>query len=771
MSDTAKFVRDWERQAEAPAFIGKSVSRVDAPEKVTGQAAYTLDLVLPKMAYGKLKLSTEPHARVQNVDVSRARALPGVLDILTPDDIPESVRWGVHPLCYDQTPLARGKVRFIGDPVAAVVARDEDCAAEAVERIDVEYEPLPAVFDPEEALADGAPLVHDDKPGNLAVVRNVNLGDLEAAYQEADHVSECGAVTSRQAHCAFETHVSIADWTPDGRLTVWNSTQAPSLCSQSFAKCLGMRESDIRVVSHYVGGGFGGKATSKFSIDFLSIIAARRVSRPVKFYYTREEEFLLATFRSRQLHKVRHLVKNDGTLLARDMEMVVDNGAYSDYGPICAIITAHMGGTLYRMRAYRHAARCVYTNTPPGGAMRGVGNGAYSFGTEVAMDQCAREIGMDPAEFRLKNLVGPDETTIIGAKITSCAARETVREAVRRVDWDAPRVSGNGRRRGLGISCSMHFTGTRAMGPEVSGAYLKMNKDGTVQIMSGTIEMGNGSNTTLSQIAAETLGVALEDIRIVNGDTAVTPYGWGVRGSRTTTIDGMAVYQACRQAKEQLFETASEMLECDPDDLVARDRKIYMRGSPEKSLEIPEVYDKRYNKYGSEAVYTVAHYDAPSEIPNPETGYGNWSSAYAFGTKVAEVEVDDETGQVTVLRVTAVNDTGKVINPEGAAAQLEGGVLMGVGYALTEGLEVEGGQTSNASFVDYKLPATLDAPDLDIALIETEDPNVPWGAKGLGEMAQLGTSAAIANAVYDAVGARVTSLPITPDKVLAAMPK
>jgi putative selenate reductase molybdopterin-binding subunit len=287
--------------------------------------------------------------------------------------------------------------------------------------------------------------------------------------------------------------------------------------------------------------------------------------------------------------------------------------------------------------------------------------------------------------------------------------------------------------------------------------------------MSGTIEMGNGSDTTLSQIAAETLGVRMEDIRIVNGDTAVTPYGWGVRGSRTTTIDGMAVYQACVQAREQLFETASDMLECHPEELVARDRKIFVKGAPEKGLDITEVYDRRYNKYGSQAVYTVTHYDAPSELPDPVTGFGNWSSAYAFGTKIAEVEVDEETGQVTVLKVIAVNDTGKVINPEGAAAQLEGGVLMGVGYALTEGLEVDEGQASNASFVDYKLPATIDAPKLEIALIETEDPNGPWGAKGLGEMAQLGTSAAIANAVYDAVGARVTTLPITPDKVLAGM--
>ena len=771
MSETTKFVRDWAEPGADPVYVGKSVPRVDAPEKVTGQAVYTLDLNLPKMAHGKLKLSTLPHAVVKGVDVSRAKALPGVLDVLTPDDIPEHVKWGVHPMCYDQTPLARDRVRFTGDAVAAVVARDENTAAEAVELIDVDYEPLPAVFDPMEALKEDAPRIHEEKPGNVAVVKNVQLGDLEAAYKEADHVSECKVVTSRQAHCAFETHVSIAEWTPDGRLTVWNSTQAPSLCSQYFAKCLKMRESDIRVVSNYVGGGFGGKATSKFNIDFLSILAARRIGRPVKFYYTREEEFLLATFRSQQYQTVRHLVKNDGILLARDMEMVVDNGAYSDYGPICAIITAHMGGTLYRMKAYRHFARCVYTNAPFGGAMRGVGNGAYSFGTEVAMDQCAREIGMDPAEFRLKNLVGPNETTIIGARITSCAARETVEEAVRRIGWKEERGSQDGRRRGLGLSCAMHFTGTRAMGPEISGVYLKMNRDGTVQILSGTIEMGNGSNTTLSQLAAETLGVRLEDVRIVNGDTAVTPYGWGVRGSRTTTIDGMAVVQACQQARSLLFETASEMLECDPGELLARDRKIYMKSAPEKSHDITEVYEKRYNKYGSQAVYTVAHYDAPSEIPDPETGYGNWSSAYAFGTKIAEVEVDEETGQVTVLRVVAVNDTGKVINPEGAAAQLEGGVLMGVGYALTEGLEVEGGQASNASFVDYKLPATIDAPKLDIALIETEDPNGPWGAKGLGEMAQLGTSAAIANAVYDAVGARVTTLPITPDKVLAAMEK
>ncbi|MBI2177118.1 MAG: molybdopterin-dependent oxidoreductase, partial [Candidatus Tectomicrobia bacterium] len=662
------------------AYVGKSIPRVDAPEKVTGRAMYTLDLLLPRMLHGKLKASPLPHARIKHIDTSRAKKLPGVKLILTGKDIPDSCIWGVVPSCYDQRPLCTDKARFIGDSVAAVVATSEDIAQEALDLIDVAYDELPAVFGPREAMRPGAPVIHDRWPNNVAFTKHMEFGEVDKMFGAAHHVSELSTASARQAHCSFETHVSIAEWSPSGYLTVYNSTQCPSLSSQYFSKCLKIPEAQIRVVTNYVGGGFGGKATSKFNIDFLSIIAAKKAGLPVKFYYTREEEFLLATHRTKQFHAIRIATDKEGLLLAREVRMVVENGGYSDYGPVVGGITAHMGGSLYNFnfKAYRHHADVVYTNVPPGGAMRGVGNAGYTFGTESAMDQHARQIGMDPAEFRMKNLVRKGDTTIIGAKISSCGARECVQEAVKRVPWKDARPSSGPRRRGYGLAMAVHFTGARAMGPETAGAFIKMNKDGTVQVLSGTIEMGNGSNTTLSQICAEALGVRVEDVKIVNGDTSVNPYGWGVRGSRTTTIDGMATRLAALEARDMLFRGAAELLECDAADLDARDGKIFVKSSPEKQTTHQQAYMKIYDKPGSEAVYTAVSYDSPSESPDPVTGYGNWSAAYSFGAKVAEVEVDTETGAVEVLRIVSTNDVGTVVNPAGAQGQLDGGALMGV---------------------------------------------------------------------------------------------
>ena len=751
------------------AYIGKSIPRVDAPEKVTGRAVYTLDLQLPKMLFGKLKASEVPHALIKNIDTSRAEALPGVRLVLTGEDMPVDLKWGVMPVCYDQVPLARGKVRFIGESVAAVVATSDEVAKDALDLIEVEYEELPAVFDPFEAMREGAPVIHDEKPDNIAFTKHMEFGEVDKAFDEAADVSEISTSTSRQAHCCFETHVSIAEWSANGNLTVYNSSQCPSLSHQYFSKLLHIPESKVRVITNFVGGGFGGKATSKFNIDFLSIIAAKKLGRPVKFYYDREEEFMLSTFRSKQHHTIRMATDADGVLLAREMRMTVDNGAYSDYGPVVGAITAHMGGSLYNFKAYRHHANVVYTNASYGGAMRGVGNGGYSFGTELAMDQHAQQIGMDPAEFRLKNFVKQGDTTIIGAKITSCGMSQCVEEAIKRVPWKEKRPARGVVRTGYGLSAAVHFTGARAMGPETAGAFIKMNKDGSVEVLSGTIEMGNGTNTVLSQICAEALGVRVEDVRILNGDTAVNPYGWGVRGSRTTTIDGQATRLAALNARAMLFRGAAEILECDANDLDAREGRIFVKSAPDSSVSHTEAYMKIYDKQGSEAIYASASYDSPSEDPDPVTGYGNWSAAYAFGAKLAVVEVDTETGAIEVKKIICANDVGTVVNPAGAMGQIEGGALMGVGYALIEDYQIENGQPVNPNWLDYKLPTTQDVPELETILIETENPTGPYGAKGLGEMAQLGTSAAIANAVYDAVGVRIKSLPLTPEKVLAAL--
>ncbi len=749
-------------------YVGRSVPRLDAPEKTAGGATYTLDLQLPKMLHGKLKTSPFPHARILGIDASRAERLPSVRLVLTAKDILDQVIWGVMPGYYNQRPLRADMVRFVGDAVAAVVAVSEEEAAEAVELIEVEYEELPAVFDPFEAMRDGAPLLHEDAPGNIAFTKHVEFGDLERAFEAAHHVSEISAETSRQAHCALETHVCIAEWSADGGLTVYNSTQAPSVASQKFSKALHIPEAKIRVVTNYVGGGFGGKSTGKFNIDFLSIIAAKKLNRPVRFFYTREEEFVLATHRTKQHHTIRIATDREGRLLAREVEMLVDSGAYADYGPTVASITAHQGGSLYNFQAYRHTARAVYTNNPLGGSMRGVGNAGYTFATEVAMDNHAREIGMDPAEFHLINLVKQGDTTIIGAHMASCGVKQCVREAVRRVPWKEPRSSSKGKRRGYGLAAAVHSTGSRSGGPATAGAFIKMNRDGSAQLFSGTIEMGTGTNTVLAQICAETLGVPVENVRIINGDTAVTPYGQGQRGSRTTTIEGEATRLAAQKAREELFRGAAQLLECDPAGLDAREGRIFVKGTPGRWVSHADAYVIIHREDCKEVTAT-ATYNSPCEEPDPATGYGNWSAAYSFGVKVAEVNVDTETGAVEVLRVVSATDAGTVVNPHAALGQIEGGVLMGVGYALMEDFQVENGQPVNPSWLDYKLPTTLDVPNLEVVFVETENPNGPYGAKGLGEVAQLGTSAAIANAVYDAVGVRVTDLPITPEKVLNAL--
>ena len=433
------------------SYIGKSVPRVDGPEKVTGKAMFTLDLQLPKMLHGRLLGSPLPHARIKNIDTSRAERLPGVKLIMTHKDIPEGVEWGVVPVCYDQRPLASDKVRHVGDSVVAVVATSEDIAVEALDLIDVDYEELPAVFDPREAMQEGAPVIHDRYPDNVAFVKHMEFGDVDRMFDEAHQVSELATSSSRQMHGSLEAHVSIAEWSQKGDVTVYNSSQCPSLSSQYFAKLLKIPEAQIRVITNYVGGGFGGKATSKFNIDFLSIIAAKKLDLPVKFYYTREEEFLLGTHRTKQYHVWRLATDKDGMLLARDTQMVVENGGYSDYSPAVGSITAHMGGSIYNYKAYRHHADVVCTNVPPGGAMRGIGNAGYAFGSELAMDKHAEEIGMDPAEFRVKNFVRRGDTTIIGAKITSCGVSECVEEAVKRVPWREKQPSSNGKKRGYGV--------------------------------------------------------------------------------------------------------------------------------------------------------------------------------------------------------------------------------------------------------------------------------------------------------------------------------
>ncbi|MEE8449729.1 MAG: xanthine dehydrogenase family protein molybdopterin-binding subunit [Thermodesulfobacteriota bacterium] len=750
------------------SVIGKRMPRVDGFDKVTGKAVYGTDIKLPRMLVGKILRSPLPHARILHIDTSLAKRLPGVKAVLTGLDTPQ-IKFGFfkhqdHKF-GDCHPLKCDKVRCIGDEVAAVAAVDEDIAQEALGLIKVDYEELPPVFDPEDALKPGAPLVHEEAGSNLLTTINIVSGDVDAAFARASVVVEDSFRTQPVHPCCLEPKQAVADFSPAGTLTFYSSTQMPFFMRRDLADTVGLEESKVRVIKTTMGGHFGSRM-EMHPLDPICALLSQAAGRPVRIVYTREEDFTASRFRHPMTLRLKMGASRDGKLLATDMKVTLDSGAYCSQALGVANVIGTNALLIYPLPNLRYVSDIVYTNNPYGGSFRGYGNPQGTFAVEAVIDTLAEELGLYPLELRRRNAWKSGDVSILRQVMTSCGFDQCLDEVTKRCRWDGKSSRAG---QGSGLAGFLHVGGgARVHGNnDGCGAWVKVEDNGGVTLITGAQEIGQGGNTILSQIVAEELGVPLASIKVQNTDTDTMPWDLGCHASRTTFVGGNAALAAAKEAKAQLLEAAAAKLEASVGDLLIQEGKIFVAGSPERCLTIAEAAHAHHYRQGGSSVIGKAFYDPPSE--EPRKGIGNRSAAYAFGFQAAELSVDGETGQVDIQKMVAAHDLGRAINPMLAEGQLEGAVVQGMGYALMEELTFDSGKIANASFADYALPSALDIPSQEIVLVESIDPQGPFGAKGLGESGLVPTAPAIANAVYAATGVRIKELPLTPEKVFNAI--
>jgi len=734
--------------------------------KVTGEAKFTNDLTLPGMLFGKILRSPHPHARILNVDTARACRLPGVRAVVTGKDT-LGIKYGTIEPFMDELGLAVDKVRYIGDEVAAVAAVDEDTALEALDLIQVEYEPLPAVFTPEEAMQPGAPRLHDHVENNVSGTIRIPAGDVEKGFRESDYIFEDTFRSGWVTHCNLEPHVALATADLSGRLTVWCNTQVPFRFRADLARTLGLPLGMVRVIKPFMGGGFGAR-WEILGVDFCAALLAQKTGKPVKIVYDRQEVFSASRRKVPMTVYLKTGVRKDGTLVAKHCRVLADGGAYNGLGPQIIASGATQLTNLYHFKHLLYEAYHVYTNNPVTSPMRGFGNNTVRFADDSQLDRIARELSLDPVEIRLKNAMRQGDVTLLGAQMKSCGLAQCLEEVAQRTDFRSKR--GNlGGGRGIGIAAGVYVSGAKIWVPhDSSSAFVKVNEDGSVSLLTGTADIGQGSTTVLAQLVAHELGISPGEVTVIAADTDVTPYDLGTYASRVTFIAGNAVLAAARDAKRQLLEVAAEKINADPESLELRDHGVYRKGAAEQGISFAQAVQAALFPKKGIPVMGRGFYNPPTDY-DPQVRKGSRTAAYAFGAQVAEVEVNRETGQVKVLSLSAAQDCGFALNPMAVEGQVEGGVTMGLGQALCEECLMEEGKTLNPSFAEYKIPSARDVPWIRTYLVESMDPEGPYGAKGIGEMPQLPTCPAIANAIYDAIGVQIKSLPITPEKILAAL--
>ena len=746
------------------SIVGKPIPQRDAIEKVKGAAVYTSDMKMSGMLHGKILRSKIPHARILNVDVSKAEKLKGVRAVITAKDTP-MIKYSISPTWADKLILVNHKVRYIGDEIAAVAAVDEETAQEALELIAVEWEDLPAVYDPLDAMKAGAPLIHDAAENNISKVLEMECGSVDAAFAAADVVVEDTFKTQAQSHCSLETHCCIATCSATDDVRMWVGSQAPHPLRQRLSGALGIDAAKIHISTPYIGGGFGSKIDLE-PAQAICVLLAKKTGKPVKIEHSRKEQFATTRMRHPTINTLKFGANRDGIIVAKQANVIMDNGAYNSHGP--AVLAYHnvMFSTLYRVENIKYTGQLVYTNKNWGGACRGYGDPQTAFAQEVMMDMLADELNMVPVDLRLKNASEPNEVTANAVKITSCGLKETLIQAREESGWDKKRKQKK-KYRGMGVA-SMIYTGGGSIGSgfNYSGATMQMNADGTLHLLMGAVDIGQGSNTILTQMAAEIMRTDPDSIRLTTADTDTTFPCMGTFGSRVTYCAGRAVIEAAEGLKQQLLEQAADILEANLKDLEINDRNVFVKGSPEKALSYAEIGAASFYKKKKPLV-AHGYYNGPDVPPefDPVTYKGYPSPALVFATHLAEVEVDPTTGKVEVLNFVAAHDVGRAINPLLVEGQIEGGAAQGIGWALMEGLEFDNGEIVNPNFHDYKMLTAKDIPKVKTLLIETIDPNGPFGAKGVGECAMVPTAPAIVNAIYDAVGVRVKDLPATCEKV------
>jgi carbon-monoxide dehydrogenase large subunit len=768
-------------------YVGKPTARIDGLDKITGAAQFVDDLDFgPDLLWAEIVESPHAHARIVRIDTSRAAAVPGVVKVVTGEDFPFT--FGLY--MKDRHVFAQDRVRFVGEQVAAVIARDPRTARRAARLVEVEYEPLPAVFDPLAALAADAVLLHPDlgayphvpwffprDHSNIAHWRKLRKGDLEAGFAEADVVLEDTYRVPRYAHCALEPHAVVGRMDPAGRLTMWTASQSPYTQRHLFAEALGLAHRDIRVITPYVGGGFGGKAGVTMEIMGAAIATAVK-GHPVKVRWTREQEFTNTYQRQGLVARLKVGARRDGTITALEHTLTWDAGAYVEYGANVVNAAGLSATGPYRIPNVKIDSICVYTNLPPGGPYRGFGYSEFHFGLESHMTRLAGELGIDPVEFRRRNAIEGGDELPYGAEMNPSGLREAIDRAAAAIRWGEPEPAPAPHVRvGKGFAV---FWKAPAMPPNASSAsFLKFNEDGSVNITVSGMEIGQGYLTAMAQVAAEVLSVPPEKIRVETPDTDRNPYEWQTVASHVTWGCGNAVHAAAVEARDKIFETVHRVHGYEEGSLYLEDEKV--KCSTDRSFELPlrdfviaGIQDPTDGTFKGGPVVGSGMFmpEFASATGDPETSQGGHPNVhYTVGAAGLVLAVDIETGKMTVEKVALAVDVGKAINPALIEGQITGGVLQGLATVLYEDMRFdEHGRVLNPNFTDYKIPTALDVPGETIPIIvEVPQPDGPFGARGVGEHTMIPAAPLVANAVEDAVGVRITSMPITAEKVFLAM--
>jgi CO/xanthine dehydrogenase Mo-binding subunit len=752
--------------------IGKPVERVDGPEMLSGQALYGPDMKLPGMLWGKILRSPIPHGRVLRVDVEKAKQHPGVKAVIWAQDVPAR-RYGYA--IEDEHIFAIGKVCYVGQPVAAVAAVDEDTAEDALSLIEVDYEELPAVFDAEEAIRNGAPLVHEDldtynarsvylaswhpvKGTNIIHQASNQRGNVEAALQKADYVFEDTFRASQIHHSYMEPHATLVALR-GGTITVWTCSQEVFELRTVMAGLFGVPESKMRVICTKVGGGFGGKIEPR--LEPITIALAMKSGKPVKIVMTRTDEFTAAAGSTPATVKLKTGVMKDGTLVAREISFIWNTGAHAEgLAPSNRAMKDGIGP--YRIHDIRVTSTLVYTNRVRGTQLRGLGVPEGAFAIESQMDMIAERLKIDPLELRLKNILQDGDINSIGDVVQSIGLRECLEKVAAEIGWRKPKDKNVGR--GLAVIAKSPTTHS-----SISGAHVQFNEDGSAQALVGASELGQGMCVVLSQIAAEELGIPVEAVGITCADTGTTPYDRGTFSSRVTFYTGMAVKKAAEDAKRQLVEMASKMSEIPESDLMVENQRVVSKSHAEIALSFRKVLEQAHNR--EKPILGRGWYGGKGDYPSlPHKVHGKeYVPGWKYGAQAVEIEVDDETGMIKVRKIASAHDVGTTLNPIGVSGQINGGVVMGLGYALHERLQFDEGKVINPSFMDYKIPSAHEIPEIVSIPVEIPLPEGPFGAKGIGELAVVGVAPAIGNAIYDALKVRIKELPLFPERVLSAI--
>ena len=770
--------------------VGKPFRKVDARAKCTGQTKFADDIFLPRMLYCKILRSHLPHAHVKNIDLSKALGLPGVIAIITGKNLP--IPYGILPVSQDEHALCIDKVRFIGDPVAAVAAIDEDVAFDAMNLIEVEYEPLQTISSIEEGVMIDEPRIHEyGDGGNVHKKVSLEFGEVEAGFAEADLIREDIFFYEGNTHLPMEQHAAVAHFDSDEKLTLWSSTQTPHYVHRALAKVLEMPASHIRVIATPNGGGFGGKS-DPFNHEVIVSKLAMITGRPVKCTLTREEVFYCHRGRHPVLMHVKTGVKKDGAITAMHFKSFLDGGAYGSYGVASTFYTGALQTVTYDVPRYKFDGLRVFTNKPPCGPKRGHGTPQPRYALEVHLDKIAEQLNLDPAEMRKRHLVKPYSVTANYLRIGSMGLGACIDKVVEGSDWknkfsgweSEPQPAGVATvptknralpaGKGIGIACSSYICGAGLPiywnNMPQSGVQLRLDRQGGVCVMCGSIDIGQGSDSILAYIVAEILGIDPFDIRVVTADTDLTPVDLGSYSSRVTLMTGNAAIQAAERARELLTIATAEKLGVPIENISFADRRAFDVENPDTGVSFAEAVVLAESKFGT--IGTVGSY-TPPRSPGKYKGAGvGPSPAYSYSAAVAEVDVDAGTGIVTVERIWIAHDVGKSINPLLVMGQVEGSVYMGLGEILMEEMAYRANRNvvhKFPSMLEYKSPTTMEMCDVKTYLIEDADPNGPFGAKEVGQGPLLPVPPAVANAVYNAVGVRIDEVPITPEKVLKAL--